>query len=117
MYVQLLEFYLYIGERNENHFIVATQDAELQSKLRDIPGQSFAKNCKCFYYACVRIIAVALWPWQVYVYATGIEKLNSSYVHQELLANNRHSRTLAAKRTVLFELRDCHDRHIVLCLN
>ena len=67
MYVQLLEFYLYIGERNENHFIVATQDAELQSKLRDIPGQSFAKNCKCFYYACVRIIAVALWPWQVYV--------------------------------------------------
>ena len=52
-----------------------------------------------------------------YVYATGIEKLNSSYVHQELLANNRHSKTLAAKRTVLFELRDCHDRHIVLCLN
>ena len=43
MYVQLLEFYLCVGERNENHFIVATQDAELKSKLRDIPGKFCAK--------------------------------------------------------------------------
>lgn len=57
--VQLLEFYLYIGERNENHFIVATQDAELQSKLRDIPGQSFAKNCKCVLLCMCCFVAMA----------------------------------------------------------
>ena len=33
-----------VGERNERHYIVATQDAELQKKLRDIPGQL---HCKC----------------------------------------------------------------------
>ena len=47
--LQLLQLCLYVGEKNENHFIVATQDAELQSKLRDIPGQFYAKTVNVYY--------------------------------------------------------------------